>query len=126
MKSFTRADRVGALIQHTLSDILRKNVKDPRLDMTIITGVKMAGDLKSALIFFSTSTGSSRSKEDAYQGFKSALGYIKRALAAELKLRYMPELKFAYDESFDYASRIDRLLKKVREEDGVPDAPAGQ
>jgi ribosome-binding factor A len=111
---------VGALIQQTLSDVLRKNVNDPRLDMTIITGVKMAADLKSALIFFSTSTGSNKSKEDAYQGFNSALGYIRRSLAAELKLRYMPHLKFSYDESFDYASHIEGLLKKVREEDSVP------
>jgi len=111
------------LIQQTLSDILRKNVKDPRLDMTIITGVNMTADLKSALIFFSTSTGSNKSREDALHGFNSALGYIRRTLAAELNLRYMPALKFSYDESFDYASRIDGLLKKIEAEDRVPDAP---
>ncbi len=111
MKSFTRADRVASLIQKNLSDILRKGIKDPRLEMAIITSVKMSPDLKSARIYFSTS--GKKSREEASEGFKSALGYIKRTLARELELRYMPELQFFYDESFDYGSHIDNVLKSV-------------
>ncbi|OQY59539.1 MAG: ribosome-binding factor A [Desulfobacteraceae bacterium 4572_88] len=113
MKPFTRADRVGELIRAALSDILRKEIKDPRLEMTVITGVEMSRDLKSARIYFSTSAGDAGRRKAALAGFKSALGYIRRTLARELELRYMPSLRFFYDESFDYGARIDAVLKSV-------------
>jgi ribosome-binding factor A len=119
MKPFARADRVSSQIQKTLSDLLRKDIKDPRLDKATITGVKMSQDLKLANIYFSVSGASSdkeRLTEDAEKAFKSAFGYIKRALAGRLGLRYMPDLRFHYDRSFDYADRIDSVLKKLKTE----------
>lgn len=118
MKPFTRADRVGGLVQETLSDILRKDIKDPRLDMTVITGVRMSKDLRSARVFFSTSAGNKK-KEDAYDGFESAMGYIKRRLARELDLRYMPKISFFYDESFDYGSHIDDIFRQLEIENSA-------
>ncbi|QTA93390.1 30S ribosome-binding factor RbfA [Desulfonema magnum] len=115
MKPFKRADRVGGLIQETLSDILRKKIKDPRLDMTVITGVEMSADLKNARIFFSTSAGSEDRQKEVAAGFQSAMGYIRRTLARELELRYMPTLKFYYDTSFDYGAHIDNVLKKIED-----------
>ncbi|HDL07521.1 MAG TPA: 30S ribosome-binding factor RbfA, partial [Desulfobacteraceae bacterium] len=109
MKPFARADRVSGQIQKILSDILKKKIKDPRLKMTTITGVKMSNDLRLAKIYFTTS-GSITSRERAIEGFKSAAGYVKRTLAAQLGLRYMPELKFFYDKSFDYGLKIEKML----------------
>lgn len=110
MRPFTRADRVGGLIQKTLSDILRTKIKDPRLEMTTITGVKMSTDLKIARVYFAI-FGDSKSRDQAIEGFKDARGYVKRILARKLGLRYMPDIKFFYDESFDYMSHIDTILK---------------
>ncbi len=114
MKPFTRADRVGGQIQRALSDLLQKDIKDPRLKMVTITGVKLSRDLRIARIYFTTSGGGKKSREEAVEGFKNALGYVKRTLARQLGLRYMPDLKFFYDESFDYASRIDEVLKSIK------------
>ncbi len=111
MKSFTRADRVGALIQRNLSEILRKDIGDPRLEMVLITSVKVSRDIKNARIYFSAS-GQEAGKE-ATEGFESASGYIKRTLAGVLGLRYMPALTFVYDDSFDYGSHIDRVLRSI-------------
>jgi len=119
MKSFARADRVSSQIQKTLSYLLKKEIKDPRLDQATITGVKMSPDLKLAHIYFSVSGASSereRLTENAEKAFKNALGFIKRALAGRLGLRYMPDLRFHYDRSFDYAARIDSVLKKLKTE----------
>lgn len=119
MKSFARADRVSSQIQKILSDLLRKDINDPRLDKATITGVKMSQDLKLAHIYFSVSGASSereRLTENAEKAFKSALGFIKRTLAGRLGLRYMPDLRFHYDRSFDYAARIDSVLKKLKTE----------
>ena len=73
----------------------------------------MSRDLKFARVYFVTSGGKESIKE-AVEGFKSALGYVKRKLASQLGLRYMPELRFFYDDSFDYGSHIDEVIKAVK------------
>ena len=116
MKPFARSERVSGQIQKILSEILLKKVKDPRLENTSITDVRMSRDLRIARIYFIVS-GNKKNIEEASQGFKSALGYVKRTLALKLGLRYMPDLKFFYDESFDYGSHIDKVLKAVKADD---------
>lgn len=115
MKPVARSDRVGGQIQKVLSDIILKRVKDPRLKTATITGVKMSRDLKMARIYFVTS-GGKKNKDAAVEGFKSAFGYVKRTLAAQLGLRYMPELRFFYDESFEYGDHIDKILNRIHDE----------
>jgi len=117
MKPFARSDRVGGHIQKVLSDILQKRIKDPRLETATITSVKVSRDLRIARIYFTTS-GGKKNMEEAVEGFKSALGYVKRTLARQLGLRYMPDLKFLYDESFDYGSHINKVLKAVKTDNG--------
>jgi ribosome-binding factor A len=117
MTSFSRADRVGGLIQETLADLLNKSIHDPRLQRATITTVKMSADLKLARVYFAI-YGDDKKSEDAARGFESARGFIKRILAPKLGLRYMPDLKFFYDDSFDYGSHIDQLLEKIKTDDG--------
>ena len=112
MKPYLRSDRVSGHIQKVLADVLKKSVKDPRLEKATITGVRMSRDLRVARVYFTTSGGMESSKQ-AVEGFKSAFGYVKRTLAQQLGLRYMPDLKFFYDESFDYGSHIDKVLKSI-------------
>ncbi len=112
MKTFPRSDRIGGHIQRVLSDLLQKDIKDPRLEMVIITDVKLSHDLRKARIYFTTSA--RKNIERTMKGFKSAHGYVKRILAHHLGLRYMPDIEFLYDESFDHASRIDKLLKATK------------
>ena len=116
MKYFSRSDRVSGEIQKNLSELLKKSIKDPRLEMVTITGVKMSQDLRIARVYFISSR-DKISRKEAAQGFKSALGYIKRVLAAKLGLRYMPDLQFFYDESFDYGSHIDNVFKLIKADD---------
>lgn len=122
MKPYTRSDRVGELIRQVLADILQKDIKDPRLHMTTIAGVRMSSDLKLARIYFSVSGGEKRIQA-AKEGFESAGGFIRRTIARELELRYMPELRYYYDESFDYGDHINKLLKTIHTKDGT-DHPA--
>jgi ribosome-binding factor A len=118
MIEFSRSDRVSGLIQEVLSDILKKEIADPRLQMATITGVKMSADLKLASIYYTTS-GDKNSINAAAQAFNRAHGYIKKKLAQQLELRYMPQLRFFYDESLDYGSRIEKLLKTVSTKNGT-------
>ncbi len=117
MKSFPRSVRVGELIQQVLSDILRKHINDPRLVKTTISAVKMSADLKIAKIYYTTS-GDEKSRQETAEGFKHAVGFLKRSIASQIKLRYMPDLKFFLDESFDYGTHIDKLLASIKEDNG--------
>ena len=106
---------MGGLIQKELSDLLVTKIKDPRLDLVTITRADITDDLRSARIYFSVVETQER-RPGAMAGFKSATGYLKRKLSNRLKLRRMPELQFVYDESFDRAAAIDRILKTIRNE----------
>lgn len=115
MKPYSRSERVGGQIQKLLSELLHKRIGDPRLAQTTISGVKMTSDLRIAKIYFATA-GGIETKADALEGFKSARGFLKRTLAASLGLRYMPDLQFYYDDSFDYGARIEAVLRRIEAE----------
>ena len=116
MKPFSRADRVSVKIRQVLSDILHRDIQDPRINTATITKIMMSQDLRHARIYFVLS-GKNTNTKDAIKGFKSAHGYIKRSLARQLELRYMPEITFYYDDSFDYGSKIDKVLNLVKTHD---------
>lgn len=118
MKSFPRADRVAAQIHKVLSEVLTKKIKDPRLDMAVVTGVKVSRDVKTANIYYTVTSGK-RSKDEVAKGFQDARGFIKRVLASQLGLRYMPEVKFFYDASIDYGAHIDNLIKSIHTDNGT-------
>jgi ribosome-binding factor A len=114
MKPYSRSDRVGGLIQQALAQMLRMEISDPRLAGTTITAVKMSRDLRIARVYYATETGAEKQKA-AHEGFERARGYLKRELAQRLELRYMPDLKFFYDEAIDRGAKIENLIKMVKE-----------
>ncbi len=117
MIPFARSERVGGLIQQVLSGILKKDIGDPRLKTATITEVEVSRDLRLARIYFTT-PGNRRKKEEAIKGFNSAHGFIKRALAQEIDLKYMPDIKFFYDDSLEYGAHIDELIKSTKIKNG--------
>ena len=112
MKSFSRSEQIGKQIQRGVSEILQKGLRDPRLDMATVTGVKVSQDLRVAYVYYII-YGDANAKKNAAAGFKSAAGFVKRSLAKRLKMKYMPDLRFCYDASFDYGTRIDQLLEQL-------------
>ena len=117
MKPFSRSERVGGLIKQILSEILLREINDPWLQMTTISSVKMSADLRIAKVYYTT-PGDEQSRRRVSEGFKRAAGFLKRSLAREVDLRYMPELKFFLDESLDYGFRIDKLLASIKDHNG--------
>ncbi len=115
-RSFNRAERVGGQIQKILAGLIRKGINDPRLSQATITGVTLSRDLRIAKVYVAAH-GDADTQQAVLAGFESAKGYIKRKLAGELGLRYMPDLRFFYDASFDYGAHIERVLKSIRTED---------
>lgn len=103
-------------MQKVLAGLLRKGVNDPRLAQATISGVTLSRDLRIAKVYFAAH-GGAHDEQAVRAGFESAKGFIKRELARELGLRYMPDLKFFYDSSFDYGAHINRVLKTIRTDD---------
>jgi ribosome-binding factor A len=114
--TFKRADRVADLIKAELSDILLKQIRDPRIGLLTITDVKMSDDLRSAKIYV-VQMGKDKLDAELQAGLEKAKGFLKRELGKRLNLRYMPDVFFFYDKSFEYGSRIDRLLMEIHEKD---------
>lgn len=118
--SYKRADRVGDLIRTEISHILLRDVQDPRVRNLTITGVKMSSDLRTARIYF-VPLGDETSSDDVAEGLKRASKFLRRELAKKIRLRYVPEMIFTYDSSFEYGDRIDRLLASLNEEKAPDD-----
>jgi ribosome-binding factor A len=115
MTRFKRADRVGGQVKKELSDLLRKEIRDPRLDSVTIIAVDLSDDLRSARVFFNAPE-DEEARISALAGFKSASGYLRRRLSSRLELKYMPALRFIYDESLDRATHLNKILKTIGEE----------
>jgi ribosome-binding factor A len=115
MNSFKRADRVADLIKMEISDLLLKQVRDPRIGSVTITGVKVTDDLRAARVFF-VELGKDQCGEEVRAGLARATGFLRRELGGRLRLRCVPELVFSYDPSFAYGNRIERLLSEIHRE----------
>ncbi|MFA4916519.1 MAG: 30S ribosome-binding factor RbfA [Syntrophales bacterium] len=113
MMNFKRANRVAELIKMEVSDLLLKRVRDPRIGLITITGVKLTDDLRLAKIFF-VEMGKDTCSDETRTGLQKATGFLKMELGKRLQLRYVPELIFVYDESFAYGSHIEKLLAEIQ------------
>lgn len=118
--SYKRSDRVGDLIKVELSDIIFRQIKDPRIGIVTITGVKMTDDLKLARIYF-VEMGKDTCDPETKNGLEQAKSFLKRELGKRLKIRHIPDIIFTPDESFAYGSRIEKLLAEIGGEDAAPD-----
>jgi ribosome-binding factor A len=108
-----KGERTSKLIQREISELLEREVNDPRLSRLIsVTEVTLSPDFKHAKIFVST-LGSEVNKEDMLEGFNDASGFLRKELAAHLKLRYTPQLSFHYDDSIERGARLLKLITEL-------------
>ena len=108
-----RIERVNSLIRQEISELLQRQVKDPRLGNFItVTGVSTSADLKYAKVFVS-GIGSGEAKQETLSVLASASGFFRRELARRLKLRYTPELSFQWDDSIERGDHVLQLIDEV-------------
>ena len=112
---YQRSERVGELLTEVIADVLREDIRDPRVTGVTITAAKVTKDLRQARIYFTILGGASENKDSVLAGLKSALGFIRARIGKQLKLRFVPAIEFFYDESVDEAQRIEKLLRQVKQ-----------
>ena len=105
--------RINSEVQRELSNIIRTEVKDPRIHpMTSVVAVSVAPDLKYCKAYVSV-LGDENAARETLEGLRNAVGYIRRALAGALNLRNTPEITFVLDQSIEYGVHMTRLIDEV-------------
>src|SRR5215510_16127754 len=112
MHPYKRAERLGELVLEEVSNLLRRELKDPRIGFVTFTRVEMSDDLRHAKVFVS-SIGTEAEKARTLQGLASATGYIRRHLGRALHLRYTPEITFVRDDALEHGANIAQILRQL-------------
>ncbi|HEY87196.1 MAG TPA: 30S ribosome-binding factor RbfA [Dehalococcoidia bacterium] len=108
-----RIERVNNLIRREISELLQRQVKDPRLgDFITVTEVSASPDLRYAKIFISCIS-SEEKKQEMLSGLAAASGFLRNELARRLKLRRIPELSFQWDDSIKQGTHLLELIEQV-------------
>ena len=112
-KSTNRMQKVDEEFKREISKIIDQDLKNPNIiGLISVTKVKTSSDLKTARVYISIL--GSKSKKNTIEGIKNASGFIRTELAKRVNLRYTPELKFEEDETLEYGSKIDKILKELK------------
>jgi ribosome-binding factor A len=116
-----RHERVGEEIAHEINAMLAGELKDPRLEVSVVASeVRVQPDMKHARVFISVK-GTNQEQSDAIKALEHAAGFIRGELVERLQLRRVPELHFTLDLSQEHVERIERLLKEMKKDN--PPAP---
>ena len=111
----TRQNRVRELLRSEVSDILHRELKDPRLGFITVTDVTLTADLKIAKVFFSV-LGSLEEQARAMKMLDQQKPHIRSVVASHLRLKFVPALQFYHDDTLNQVDRINRILKKIHGE----------
>ncbi len=110
-----RPNRLAEELKNEISAIIAQEVRDPRVGFATVTQVKVSPDLRYAHILVSV-FGSQEEKQRTFDALASATGFIRKQIGARIRLRYIPELSFAYDESVEQGDRMMRLIDEIKKE----------
>ena len=107
-------------IKREISFIINTRIKDPRIGFITVTDVRLSVDGKYLDVYFSTLEKGSQ-PESSIKSLKGCSGFIKRNLSSRMKLRYVPELKFIYDDSIDKGMKITEILENIKKDGNKED-----
>ncbi|MBZ4665001.1 30S ribosome-binding factor RbfA [Mahella sp.] len=110
---FSRLARISEELKREISDIIRNELKDPRVPMmTSITKVEVTSDLKYAKVYVSV-LGDEDVVKNAFDGLNSATGFVRKEVGSRIRLRYTPQIIFVRDTSIEYGVHISKLLHDI-------------
>lgn len=116
---YDRATRLGDQIFRVVSEACYNELSDPRLNGVQITQVRMTNDLRTARVYFHKIDATEEMQLNVIQALKHARGYLKRAAAREIEMKYVPEFDFFYDNTSDVQDRIEEIFSELGREEKV-------
>ena len=111
-RGFSRKDRVSEQIRRELAELIRTELKDPRVGMISLTDVEVTADYAHAKVFFSTLAGS-EGLPDVLTGLQNASGFLRRELGKRISIHTTPQLHFVYDQSLERGADLSKLIAKA-------------
>lgn len=115
-RDYPRSRRIADQVQRELSDIIRLELKDPRVGMITITDVDVSPDNKNASVFF-TVLGDQERIASALAGLNRAAGFLRSELAQRMEMRSVPQLRFVHDASVERGMHLSQLIDAAVAED---------
>lgn len=115
--------RVDELLKEEIGHILQEKISDPRVGFVTVSRVKVAKDLRHAVVSVSFLDESDEAVADALEALERARGFVRRELGTRVQLKYLPDLKFVYDGSAAHASRIQQMLETIQPGEGWDTPP---
>lgn len=112
----TRQEKVKELLKEEISDILRREIRDPRLGFVTITDTEVTADLRHAKIYVSV-LGGEEERKATMKCLKSAEGFVRTEFAKRARMKVTPEIQFRFDESVDKGVRIFEILQQIKQEE---------
>jgi ribosome-binding factor A len=110
-----RGGRINEEVKKEISNILREDVKDPRLNAMIsVTSVKVTKDLRYAKVYVSIFSKTEEEKAANFEALKNIAGFVRKEIAGRINLRISPQILFELDDSIDYGMHIDSLIEKTK------------
>ena len=106
--------RYNSLFVKEISSILQNEIKDPNIKFVTITDCEITNDLSFAKVYYTVLD--DEKKKDVKLALDKAKGFIRGEVSKRVEIRQTPELRFIYDESEEYGSKIDNLIKQIHEE----------
>ena len=119
-KEYSRSQRMAEQIRRELSELVRDEIKDPRVSWVSFTAVKVSRDLSNAIVYFTLME--DEQHVETQQVLNSAAGFLRRQLSSRIRSRIVPSLKFIYDGSLERGSSMDALIAKARMTDSDSDS----
>ncbi|MDX9944322.1 MAG: 30S ribosome-binding factor RbfA [Azonexus sp.] len=111
VRGFQRGERVAEQVRRDLADLIRSELKDPRVGMISLTAVELTPDYAHAKVFFTTLNTDHLAEIE--QGLKRASGFLRRELGRRIHIHTLPELHFVYDNSLEYGANMAVLIQKA-------------
>ena len=111
-KSFSRRDRVSEQIRRELAELIRGELKDPRVGMISLTDVAVTADYAHAKVYFSTLAGSAK-VDEVMTGLEKASGFLRRELGRRISIHTTPQLHFVFDQSLERGADLSALIQKA-------------
>ena len=110
-----RIEKLNQRFKKAISRILLTEISDSRIGFVTITYVELSSDLKVARVYY-TMLGNESKKSEVEQGLKSASGYIRRLLAQRIRIKFMPQVEFHFDQELKRAFRVEEILDELKDE----------
>ena len=108
-----KIERLNNEFQEVISEILKREVKNPNLNFVTITGCDITNDLSFCKVYF---TVLDKEKDETLKQLQNASSFIRGEISKRVEIRHTPELKFIFDESIEYGNKIEKIIKKINEE----------